>query len=447
MSNLSPVFDRADGSAQMPDRRYDDGWESDFPRLPPEASARNGIIDGLDRMAPGPILGTYLATINVAELSGYDRVVVLRAHQRMVSHYQAKLYDDMVAVREVFTEAGDDPLDASMTAASEIRAAMNLTRRSADIELSFALDLAQRLPRVLQMLGAGVIDWRRARAIEAGTCHLSMASAQDVVDRVAESAPSMTTGQIAAWVRKMCMESYPEEAKERYEKANATRRVVMQPMVDGTANLQGLELAPDRVAAAARRINGIAKGLRGESENRTMDQIRADVFLDLLEGHHRDTKGTSVVHINVDLDTLAGLTEHAGELAGYGPVISDIARQVADLHQGGEWRWSLNATENNEYLCGGTTRRRPDAAQRRHIQSRDRNCIFPGCRVPAIDCDIDHTTPWAEGGATCPCNNAIACRHDHRLKERGWSYLRLDNGQYQWTSPLGHTYTTWRSPP
>jgi hypothetical protein len=124
MSNLSPVFDRADGSAQMPDRRYDDGWESDFPRLPPEASARNGIIDGLDRMAPGPILGTYLATLNVAELSGYDRVVVLRAHQRMVSHYQAKLYDDMVAVREVFTEAGDDPLDASMTAASEIRAAI-----------------------------------------------------------------------------------------------------------------------------------------------------------------------------------------------------------------------------------------------------------------------------------------------------------------------------------
>ena len=297
------------------------------------------------------------------------------------------------------------------------------------------------------MLGAGVIDWRRARAIEAGTCHLSTAAAQDVVDRIAQAAPSMTTGQIAARVRKLCMETYPEEAKERYERAIATRRLVTRPMVDGTANLQGLDLAPDRVAGVARRINGIAKSLRGGSEKRTMDQIRADVFLDLIEGQHRDANDASVVHINVDLGTLAGLTEHASEVAGYGPVISDIARQVADVHQGGEWRWSLNGTQDNEYICGGTARRRPDAAQRRHIQSRDGNCVFPGSRMPAVDCDIDHTTPWAAGGATCPCNNAVVCRHDHRLKDNGWTYVRLDNGMYQWTSPLGHTYTTWRSPP
>jgi len=292
-----------------------------------------------------------------------------------------------------------------------------------------------------------VIDWRRARAIEAGTCHLSTAAAQDVVDRIAQAAPSMTTGQIAARVRKLCMETHPEEAKERYERAIATRRLVTRPMVDGTANLQGLDLAPDRVAGVARRINGIAKSLRGGSEKRTMDQIRADVFLDLIEGQHRDANDASVVHINVDLDTIAGLTEHASEVAGYGPVISDIARQVADVHQGGEWRWSLNGTQDNEYICGGTARRRPDAPQRRDIQSRDRNRVFPGCRMPAVDCDIDHTTPWAAGGATCPCNNAVVCRHDHRLKDNGWTYVRLDNGMYQWTSPLGHTYTTWRSPP
>ena len=169
------------------------------------------------------------------------------------------------------------------------------------------------------MLGAGVIDWRRARAIEAGTCHLSTAAAQDVVDRIAQAAPSMTTGQIAARVRKLCMETHPEEAKERYERAIATRRLVTRPMVDGTANLQGLDLAPDRVAGVARRINGIAKSLRGGSEKRTMDQIRADVFLDLIEGQHRDANDASVVHINVDLGTLAGLTERASEVAGTAP--------------------------------------------------------------------------------------------------------------------------------
>ncbi|MCJ7779409.1 MAG: hypothetical protein MUQ27_01140, partial [Acidimicrobiia bacterium] len=45
------------------------------------------VPDGLDEMRPGPILGAFLAAIEVDTLSGYDRVVVLRAHQRMVSHH------------------------------------------------------------------------------------------------------------------------------------------------------------------------------------------------------------------------------------------------------------------------------------------------------------------------------------------------------------------------
>ncbi|HEX5722443.1 MAG TPA: hypothetical protein VFZ06_06805, partial [Acidimicrobiia bacterium] len=38
------------------------------------------------------------------------------------------------------------------------------------------------------------------------------------------------------------------------------------------------------------------------------------------------------VELRVDLETLAGLTEAPGELSGLGPVISDIARQVAREH-------------------------------------------------------------------------------------------------------------------
>jgi len=103
--------------------------------------------------------------------------------------------------------------------------------------------------------------------------------------------------------------------------------------------------------------------------------------------------------------------------------------------------------ETGEHIHSGVTRRRPTVSQRRQIESRDRYCSFPGCRMPSTDCDIDHTIPYSEGGATCPCNNAPGCRHDHILKEYGWTYVRLADGRYQWTSPLGHTYTTWRSPP
>jgi hypothetical protein len=39
------------------------------------------------------------------------------------------------------------------------------------------------------------------------------------------------------------------------------------------------------------------------------------------------------------------------------------------------------------------------------------------------------------------------CRHDHRIRHRGWTYRRLPNADHLWTSPLNHTYTTSGTPP
>lgn len=436
-----------DDSEKDFDDRYDDGWETDFPRLPHGSSTYDSIPDGLDRMAPGPVLGNYLASVDVNRLSGYDRVVVLRAHLRMVAHYQAKLYEDMASIRQIFRDSGDDDVDAAMVAASEIQCALHLTRRSADVELSFALDLAHRLPKVFRMLGEGVIDYRRARTIERGTCHLTSAVAQKVVERIAEAVLVMTTGQLEARIKKLCIEADADDAKDRYERAVTDRKLIAEPTVDGTANLLGLDLAPDRVAAVSRRINAIARSLRRAGETRTRDQLRADVYIDLLHGKDYRTDGGAVIHLTADLDTLAGLTDHPGELNGFAPVISDIARQIAVDQDDAEWRFTVTDTKTGRHLHDGVTRRRPTASQRRNIEARDRTCIFPGCRMPSVDCDIDHTTPFSEGGATCPCNNAPGCRHDHRLKDHGWTYVRLPDGRYQWTSPLGHTYTTWKPPP
>jgi hypothetical protein len=201
MSTSTQALSWMEDPPQDLDGRYDDGWETDFPRLPHGSSSYDSIPDGLDRTAPGPVLGAFLASVDVNRLSGYDRVVVLRAHQRMISHFQAKLYEDMASICGAFNDKDDDPVDTEMLAASEIQCALHLTRRSADVELSFALDLAQRLPRVFRMLSGGVIDYRRARTIERGTCHLSSGAAQNVVDRIAESAPAMTTGELAARIR------------------------------------------------------------------------------------------------------------------------------------------------------------------------------------------------------------------------------------------------------
>jgi hypothetical protein len=129
---------------------------------------------GIDVMEPGPVLADWLASIDVGAVSGYDRVVVLRTHQRMASHYAAHVYADIAAVGDAFREVDDDPRWVGESTSAEIRVALTLTRRAADIELGFAVELHERLPRVAAALEAGRIDVRRAKTIAHGTVHLSL---------------------------------------------------------------------------------------------------------------------------------------------------------------------------------------------------------------------------------------------------------------------------------
>jgi hypothetical protein len=342
-----------------------------------------------------------------------------------------------------------DPEIAHDGAAAEIGAALRLTRRAADSDLALALDLKDRLPEVWEALASGRIDLRKARVIVQGTAHLSEDAARTVVGRVLEAATRLTTGQLGALIRKVCVQADPDDAASRYREAVEERRLQTEPTVEGTAHLYGLDLPPDRVQGVMRRINDLARRLKTRDETRTLDQIRADIFLDLLDGKHFPRGGRrGTVDIQVDLTTLARLAEDPGELAGYGPVIADIARQVAENQPQAEWRWTLTHPDSGQVIDNGTTRRRPTTAQRRHVEARNRTCVFPGCRMPSVDCDLDHSRPWAHGGPTTERNLAPLCRHNHNTKHRcGWTYHQLPNGDYQWTSRLGHTYTTSGHPP
>jgi hypothetical protein len=355
----------------------------------------------------------------------------------------------MAAVSDAMHEMDDDPVLANEAAAAEIRAALRLTRRAAESELDLALFLRRRLPCVWELLAAGSIDLRRARVMVNETIHLPIATAQEVIAEVIDYAPRLTTGQLGARIRRRCIDVAPEQASQRYEKAVADRRVVVEPTDAGTANLFGLDLPPHRLAAISRRINQLARSLRSSTELRTMDQLRADVLLDLLDGSSSGPRPAGgSVDIQVDLTTLTKLTDHAGELAGYGPVIADIARQVTQEQGTAEWRFTVTHPETGYPIHTGVTRRRPTARQRREVEARYRTCIFPGCRMPAIDSDLDHRLPHGEGGATITSNLAPLCRHDHGVRHRaGWIHEALPNGDHRWRTKLGQVYTTSGAPP
>jgi hypothetical protein len=203
-----------------------------------------------------------------------------------------------------------------------------------------------------------------------------------------------------------------EESKSRYQQALEERRVYREATEAGTANLMILGAAPDRAAEATNLINKIALDLKTADETRTLDQLRTDIALDLLTGRgntNRTGKGT--IDICVDLTTLTELNDNPGELAGYGPVIADIARQVTQHQQQAEWRYTITHPDTGMVIDNGTTERRPNTSQERHVQARNRTCITPGYRMPATNCDL--ASPIGEVGdpsdlPTTPHNTATA---------------------------------------
>ncbi|MCH7582493.1 MAG: DUF222 domain-containing protein [Acidobacteria bacterium] len=408
-------------------------------------SDRQVLPDDLEMIPPGLILATVLGSVDASRLNGHHLVRVMKAHARLEAHFAAEKMSVMAELAYCprggpQAEVVRDPVEVEF-ASTEIGTALHLTRQAADSQLGFALQLRERLPRVWELLASGLIDVARARTIVDGTDHLSEGTARHVVERIIEAAPKLTTGQLRARIRRLSVETDPEEAKTRYQEALSERRVVSQADVEGTASLFGLKLEPHRVTAVSRRINQIARDLQHGDDPRTLDQIRADVFLDLLAGVDLNTAGRlATVDITVDLETLTGLTENPGELAGFGPVIADIARQVTAEQDNAEWRYTVT---DNRGVHTGITTRRPTTALKRYVEASYRHCVFPGCRMPSGDCDLDHTVAVIDGGTTTDDNLAPLCRYHHRAKHQApWKPRRLPNGDHQFTSPLGHTYTT-----
>ena len=257
----------------------------------------------------------------------------------------------------------------------------------------------------------------------------------------------------------------------------------VEPGPDGTALLHALLDAHVAVAVHARLEELVARlgedvpapyrtGLcfaaqpdrREDAERRSAGELRADVLADLLldgvlpdePGFPRGVRARVSVMVPVALLTTersCGGTGGAGApiLSGYGPISTEVARQLAA--GAGAWHRLLTHPLTGVVLDHDRTVYAVPRDLRRLVELRDSTCRFPGCRRRAESCDLDHTVSWQDGGSTAEHNLAALCRRHHRVKHRAghlgrWSLRRVPDGPGDGSAALsGHTAVLeWKSP-
>lgn len=264
----------------------------------------------------------------------------------------------------------------------------------------------------------------------------------------------------AARYRRLKFEQKSPEAS--FSDAYQKRRVWLRIEDNGIAGL-GTTGAAHELQACDYRLTLIAKKrCEDPDDDRTLAQMRADTFVDLLLGRltvaatdadlENDTspEGTDpittfeehevgkfarpVVNVTVPVSTLMGASDEPGMLGG-DPIPADLARRIAGDKYATWYRLLTDPAGN--FLDLSTEAYTPTEPIWRHVTARDQLCVWPGCRRSAARSEKDHRVPYPKG-ATSVVNLDDLCSPHHRIKHIfGYHVWRLPDGRYEVITPRG----------
>jgi hypothetical protein len=245
-----------------------------------------------ERLAPGPDLAAWLATVPPAGLGDGDLAAVAGSWRRVASWAQAR---ELAAVAQMTSRAAARDENASISAdgrpsritpsaAAEVALELTMSPYGAAWWADLAVELAWRLAATGAALAAGIIDLARARLIAEATSPLGDEAARAVEARVLPAAGDQTTGMLRAALRRAVIAADPAGAEERRKEAERRAKVVLYPGDDGTATLAGQGLPALQAAAAMARITAMARAMKAAGAGGGIGLLATQAFAGLLLG-------------------------------------------------------------------------------------------------------------------------------------------------------------------
>ena len=277
-------------------------------------------------------------------------------------------------------------------------------------------------------------------------------------EKVADLAIRLTPARFRTRARVIREKLLGATLEERALAEAAFRKVVSEAHPDGMGSVYYYGPA-EKVTLMMARVEEEARALsRAPGETRTMDQLRADVFADIMltvtvagdetngdgsnnagTGSHTGNRNAVGVKVGllIPVMSLLGHSDEPATLEGYGPIDIATAKKLA-ASAPSFYRILTHPITGTILDIDRTTLRIP-ADMRRWLEIRDQTCIFPGCGKRARHCEIDHTKDRQYGGITKVTNLGHMCKKHHMEKHHTlWEPEHLPDGRIRWTSPTGH---------
>ncbi|MEZ0353133.1 HNH endonuclease signature motif containing protein [Mycobacterium sp. pR1184] len=343
-------------------------------------------------------------------------------------------------------------VDTMEAVAAEVAAALRISQGLAASRLRYARAMRERLPKVAAVFKAGDIDYRMFQTIVYRT---DLLTDDEVLARVdAELAvnvprwPSLTHGRLAGQVDRIVVRADADAVRRRKQRQSG-REVWIADIGDGTSEIHGSLLTPD-ARALEKRLNALCATVC-EHDPRGREERRADalgalaVSADRLgcrcgrpdcTAGKRPAASPVVIHVIAERAAVDGTgSGSASQLGADGLIPPELVAELAKSAKLMPLIHPADAAPEPGYV--------PSAALRDFVRCRDLTCRWPGCDRPAVECDLDHTIPYGDGGPTHASNLKCYCRTHHLVKTFwGWRDKQLPDGTVILTSPAGQTYVT-----
>ena len=343
-------------------------------------------------------------------------------------------------------------IDTEAAVAAEVGAALRISQGRAASRLRYARAMRERLPQVGEVFKAGDIDYRAFTTIVYRSDLITDPDVLTTVDaRLAVNVarwPSMSQGRLGAQVDKIVARADADAVRRRTEQ-QADREIWIGAEQEGLSQIIGSLFTVDAHTLDT-RLNALADTVCAH-DPRTKDERRADALGALAAGADRlgcrcgradcaagkrPAPSPVTIHVIAEQATLNGTgTAPGSEINADGLITPELVAELARsaklvplVHPG-------DAAPEPGYT--------PSKALADFVRARDLTCRWPGCDVPAVNCQLDHTIPHAQGGPTHAGNLKCYCPTHHLLKTFwGWREKQLSDGTLILTSPAGHTYVT-----